>query len=560
MSTSEAPAPVLLAVDDQPAALDRIAAELRRRYDADYRVVCSPEPAAALRTLEELRAQGEQVAVVLAAHWMAGMTGRELLSRVGSLHPHAKRALLVDWGAWGDRDTSRAIHDAMATGCIDYYLLKPSRSPDEYFHRTIGEFLHEWSRTAALDRQNIEVVGPALSPRTQEITSLLTRSGIPYSFVAPGSEVGREIADRAGGDAGSSSTLVAMRGHDVLVDPSPSDIARAYGATTSLGEGHDYDLVVVGAGPAGLAAAVHAASEGLATLVIERDAVGGQAGTSSLIRNYPGFPRGVSGAELAQRVYQQAWVFGARFLVMCEVAELRSGDGRHTVVLRDGSEARAGAVVLATGVSYRRLGIPGLEDLHGAGVFYGASGPEGRALAGREVCVVGGGNSAGQAARHLARYASRVRLVVRRASLADTMSRYLRGEVEATENIEVLTNTEVADGGGDGRLERLILRRCGTDETQEVKAAGLFVLIGAEPHTDWLPEQIERDGGGFVLTDRDASGTRWPLERRPLPFETCLPGVFAVGDIRSGSSMRVASAVGEGSVVARHVYDYVLST
>ena len=559
MSGTAGSAPILLAVDDQPEALERIEAELRRRYDSDYRVLCSADPVEALKLLEDLRERGEAVAVVLAAHWTAGMTGRELLSRVGDLHPHAKRALLVDWGAWGDRETTRAIHDAMATGCIDYYLLKPSRSPDEYFHRTIGEFLHEWSRTVPVARQNIEVVGPALSPRTQEITSLLTRSGIPYSLLAPESEEARAILDQAGPGA-SGTTLVAMRGREVLADPSPADLASAYGASTSLDGAREYDLAVVGAGPAGIAAAVHAASEGLRTLVVEREAIGGQAGTSSLIRNYPGFPRGISGAELAQRSYQQAWVFGARFLVTCEVTALRPNDGRHTVVLADGAEVEAGAVVLATGVSYRRLGIPELEELRGAGVFYGASGPEGRALAGKDVCVVGGGNSAGQAAMHLARYARRVRLVVRRPSLTETMSQYLRGEIDATANIEVLAGHEVVGGGGDGRLERVTIRRCGGDECAELETAGLFVLIGAEPRAEWLPDAIERDDGGFVLTDRDASGAGWPLERRPFPYETSLPGVFAVGDIRSGSSMRVASAVGEGSVVARHVYDYKLST
>ena len=250
-------------------------------------------------------------------------------------------------------------------------------------------------------------------------------------------------------------------------------------------------------------------------------------------------------------------MFGSRFLVTCEVTDLRAGEERHTVVLRDGTEAKAGAVVLATGVSYRRLGIPGLEALTGAGVFYGASGPEGRAVAGRDVCVVGGGNSAGQAAMHLARYARRVRLLVRRPSLAQTMSHYLRDEIDATANIEVLLTTEVVDGGGDGKLEELTLRNSSTGASEEVRAAGLFVLIGAQPHTDWLPEEIERDGGGFVLTDRDASGVNWPLQRPAYPYETCLPGVFAVGDIRSGASMRVATAVGEGSVAARHVYDYV---
>jgi thioredoxin reductase (NADPH) len=350
-----------------------------------------------------------------------------------------------------------------------------------------------------------------------------------------------------------------MRNGPVLVDPSPTEVASAYGAATRLGRRRDFDLIIAGAGPAGLAAAGYASSEGLMTLVVEREALGGQAGSSSLIRNYMGFPRGISGAELAQRAYQQAWVFGAHFVLMCEVTGLRVGEGRHTVTLRDGSEASARAVVLATGVSYRRLGIPALEELSGAGVFYGASASEGPTLSGKDAFVVGGGNSAGQAAIHLADYARRVTMVVRRESLTETMSRYLCEEIEATPNIDVRLGTEVVDGGGEGRLQRLTLRECRSGETEDVEAAGLFILIGVRPHTDWLPETIERDEWGFLLTDRDASGDNWTLGRAPYQYETSVPGIFAVGDVRSRSAKRVASAVGEGSVVIQHVHEYLSS-
>jgi thioredoxin reductase (NADPH) len=316
---------------------------------------------------------------------------------------------------------------------------------------------------------------------------------------------------------------------------------------------------VVGAGPAGLAAAVYSSSEGLRTLVVEREAIGGQAGSSSLIRNYLGFARGIRGAELAQRAYQQAWVFGTTFLLMREVRALTSRGDRYVLSLSDGTEASARAVILATGVTYRRLGIPALEDLTGAGVFYGASVSDAQALSGQDAYVVGGGNSAGQAAMHLARYA-RVTILCRGSSLADSMSRYLRDEIAAAENIEVRLGTEVVDGGGESRLEHLTIRDRPTGETATVPAAALFLLIGATPHTGWLPPEIERDERGWLLTGRDvaeAGGrfSRWSLERAPFTYETSMPGVFAVGDVRQSSVKRVASAVGEGSVVIREVHE-----
>jgi thioredoxin reductase (NADPH) len=548
--------PLILVVDDDPDVLARIDEQLCRRYAADYRVSCMGSPAEALRILRDLRESDGQVAMVLADQWMPEKTGSRLLEHVWELHPHAKRGLLVDWGAWADRDTARAILLAMAAGDIHYYVLKPSRSPDEYFHRTITEFLHEWSRTVPTTSHEIVVVAEPLSAQAHEIRSLLTRNGIPHAVFTPDSEAGREILENAGQDR-RCTVLVVMRNGPILVDPSPTEVAKAYGAATRLGQRRDFDVIIAGAGPAGLAAAGYAASEGLQTLVVEREALGGQAGSSSLIRNYLGFPRGIRGAELAQRAYQQAWVFGAHFLVMCEMTGLRIGEDRHTVTLRDGSEASAPAVVLATGVSYRRLGIPGLEELTGAGVFYGASASEAPTFSGKDVFVVGGGNSAGQAAVHLADYARRVTMLVRREALPETMSRYLCQEIESTPNIDVRLRTEVVDGGGDGRLQRLTLRDCDSGDTEEVEAAGLFILLGARPHTDWLPDEIERDDWGFLLTDRDASGDTWALDRPPYPYETCVPGIFAVGDVRSRSAKRVASAVGEGSVVIQHVHEYL---
>ena len=551
--------PLILVVEDESSALERIREELRRRYGSDYHVVCEKSPPRALARLEAIRERGEELALVLADQWMPELTGENLLARAKSLHPHAKRAMLVEWGAWAHRPTADAILRAMALGHIDYYVLKPWRTRDEYFHRTITEFLHEWERASSGAPQEITVVGRSSSPRCHEIRSLLSRNGVPHVFHPSDSPFGRELLRERGRGGGGETVVLSLDGR-MLVNPSKQELASAYGATTSLDGQCDFDVAVVGAGPAGLASAVYSSSEGLRTLVVEREAIGGQAGSSSLIRNYLGFARGIRGAELAQRAYQQAWVFGTTFLLMREVRALASRGDRHVLSLSDGTEASARAVILATGVSYRRLGIPALEDLTGAGVFYGASVSDAQALSGQDAYVVGGGNSAGQAAMHLARHARRVTILVRGSSLAASMSQYLRDEIAAAENIEVRLDTEVVDGGGDGRLEHLTLRDRLSGERSTVPAAALFLLIGATPHTDWLPEEIERDERGWILTGRDvaeAGGrfSRWPLERSPSMHETSMPGVFAVGDVRQRSAKRVASAVGEGSIVIREVHE-----
>ena len=530
----------MLAVGEDLPALGRTVRELLRRYGVDFEVRSARSADDALGQLGELRQAGADVALVLAEQWMTGMTGAELLARVPESFPRAKRGLLVDWGAWGDRPTAEAILRAMALGHIDYYVLRPQRSPDEYFNRTIAELVHEWSRATSPDHE-IAVVAPSWSPRGHELASLLARNGMPHSFHPSDSPAGARILATSGEDG--ARPVVAFQGGRVLVDPGNEELASACGLRTRLEGPATFDVAVVGAGPAGLAAAVYGASEGLRTLVVEGESIGGQAGSSSLIRNYLGFSRGIGGAELAQRAYQQAWVFGAQFLIMRRATALRPEDGGHALTLCDGSEARVRAVVLATGVSYRRLEAPGLEPLTGAGVFYGASVSEARALAGADVVVVGGGNSAGQAAMHLCGCARRVTVLVRGPSLADSMSSYLRDQIEATPNVDVRLRTEVAEGHGEARLERLTLRDTDTGATHEVPAAALFVLIGAVPRTEWLPEVVERDPWGFVHTGDDLA--------------TTLPGVWAVGDVRQGSVKRVASAVGEGSVVIRHVHEHL---
>lgn len=549
--------PVLLAVDDEPEALGRVRGELERRYSSDYRVVCLSSGDDTCAELERMREAGEDVAVVLADQWMPDKTGAECLARVRELHPNAKRVLLVEWGAWGDRETADAILSAMAVGDIDYYLLKPWRSPDEFFHRMVSEFIHEWSRSGVLGPREVAVVGEQWSPRAQELRSLLARNGVPHVFHPHDSVEGLRLLEEVG-RAPNELPVVMLRGGYVLSDPSNTELAAAYGVNTSPDVESEFDLVVVGAGPAGLAAAVSASSEGLRTLVVERESIGGQAGASSKIRNYLGFSRGVSGAELAQRAYQQAWVLGTQFVLMREVGELRVGSPRHVVTIGGGGEVAARAVVLATGVAYRRIGTPAIEGLVGKGVFYGASVSEARAVAGKEVHVVGGGNSAGQAAMHLSRYASRVTVVAREPDLATCMSHYLRRELEAAPNVEVLTGTEVVDAAGEARLEGVTVRERDSGRESASASAALFIFIGARPHTEWLPRAIECGARGYVLTGSELTRhpgvmARWRLDRAPQPFETSVPGVFAVGDVRHGSARRVAAAVGDGSVVVQQV-------
>jgi len=545
------PAPALLAVDAD-SALGHVERELRGRYAGSYRVICTPSPDEAFAILTQLSDAGEEVALVLAGQWLSETTGGELLVRAHQLHPHAKRGLLVAWGEWGHRPTAQAIFDSMALGQIDYYVLRPAASPDEVFHHAISSFLLEWATARRIAPHTIRVVGEARAGRAYELRDVLQRCAIPHAFYLSESRQGRLVLAKAG--LGEKLPLMILPDGQVLSDPTNMEIADATHATIDP-DRDDFDVVIVGAGPAGLSAAVYGASEGLDTLVVDEGGIGGQATSSSLIRNYLGFPRGVSGSRLAQQAYQQAWVFGANFAFMHRVSGLRPVRDRLVVSLSDDRRVSARAVVLATGAAYLRLGVPALEALNGAGVFYGGPASEAHAMAGKDAYIVGGANSAAQAALHLARYSRRVTLVVRAQSLGAGMSRYLVDEVEAAPNVEVRAGTDVVGGGGDSRLQYLVLRKGATGEHETVAADGLFVLIGARPRTDWLPEQIARDRQGFLLTGADlADDHRWPLERRPSLLETSMPGVFASGDVRHGSVKRVASAVGEGSIAIQLVH------
>lgn len=549
----------VLVVDDDPAALGTVEGELSKRYGADYQVVAHCSPGDALGELRELRKLGQPVALVLADLWMPSMTGVAFLAQVREAHPFAKKALLVDWGT---REVRGTIVEAAALGQIDCHIVKPVQALDEAFHQVVTELLAEWSKAHAPGREVVRVIGEQSSARCAEVRDLLARHSIPFRYYNSESPTGREVLGQL--DAPDCPLpVLGMPDGTVLVDPTNAEAADALGGSADLGDGV-FDVVAVGAGPAGLAAAVYAASEGLRTLVVEREAIGGQAGTTARISNYLGFPRGITGSELAARAYEQAWHFGASFHHMRGTTELRPGFPHHVLGLSDGKEVRARAVVVATGVSYRRLGLPSLEDLVGRGVFYGPAVNEAPSMASLPVFVAGGGNSAGQAAVHLAQYASRVTILVRRDSLADSMSDYLVRQIEATRNIDVRYRTEVVGGAGERRLEELVLWDSAAAREETVAASGLFVLIGAEPRTEWLPPAVARDPHGSILTGSDVAALvpspTEPASWSPSLLETSVPGVFAVGDVRRGSIKRVASAAGEGAMVVTFVHEHLART
>ena len=530
--TSPARTPLLVVADDDPDERTLIEAELQRRYGEDYSIrLCSTPELAGV--LDEAEANGDDIAVALAS----GKEGAALLAGMRGRFPTARRGLLIPWLGWSRRGVGELVLRSMARGWIDLYVIKPTRRRDEVFHRTISELLQESERLRGEGPAGATVVADEKSAEAHRLRATLAGLGIPHRTLP--------------GDDGGPAAVTLADGQ-VLTEPSAAELTRALGFPTELDD-HEADVVIVGAGPAGLSTAVYAASEGLRTTVLDAGAVGGQAGSSSLIRNYLGFPRGLGGGELAQRAYQQAWLFGAQFRLTHRATALAPRGDRHVVATESGVEVAARAVVLALGVEYRRLAAPGLTELEGAGVFYGASMSEAQALAGENVYVVGGGNSAGQAALHLARYACKVRILVRGDGLAATMSQYLIDTIDKDPNIEVLPRTEVAAAVGDGRLEWLELRT--PEGTKTVSAAALIVLIGANPHTEWLPDEIARDEWGYIPTGPGVPA--WPLERPPFSLETSLPGVFAVGDVRARAVKRVASAAGSGALAVSEVHAYL---
>jgi thioredoxin reductase (NADPH) len=551
--------PVLLAVMASAAVVERLTADLRRRFGADYQVRGADSAAVALATLVELADRAQDVAIVIADQNLIGMPAVELLERAHRLHPLAKRVLMIERRSWS---TTHPVVAALAVGQIDYHLYNPWVPVERILYSPISEFLVAWEAAREPPIAALRIVGAQWSPRSHEVRDVLSRVGAVFAFHPDDSPAGRRLLAEAGVD-GSRLPVIVFFDNRVLVDPSHAELFASMGVATSPTI-DSCDVIIVGAGPAGLAAAVYAAYEGLHTVLVEPVIPGGQAGTSSLIRNYLGFERGISGSDLANRAMQQAWLFGTNLVVSQQATRLGVRGSERVVGTTDGSQIRARAVVLATGVEWRRLGVPALEALLGKGVFYGAAGAEARAVQGRDVFVVGAGNSAGQAALHLAKYAATVTMLVRRDNLAATMSEYLRTEIEQTSNVRVRLLTEVVDGSGTVHLETLVLRER-DGGTEVVPASALFLMIGAEPHTGWLRDSVARDERGFVLTGHHlvragAVPAQWPLDRPPTLLETSIPGVFAAGDVRHGSVKRVASAVGEGATAIQLVHEYLSET
>jgi thioredoxin reductase (NADPH) len=545
--------PILVLVDETQGDLERYTQELVKRYGDDYEIVSTASATLALAQLELYQQQGEQVVVTLAAQQMDEMTGLVFLEKVSEVYPHAKRVLLMPPG---NRSTSKPILVAISKGILDRYVIKSEQLPDEQFHSIVTDLLRQ--QLLSVPTKVVTLIGEQWDARCYEFRDLLQRSGIPFAFHPISSEEGQAWLTRMQCESGPFPVLIRYDGY-VLTNPSDEDTALALGARHANEDGI-FDLVIVGAGPAGLSAAVYGASEGLRTILVERGTIGGQAGTTSLIRNYLGFPFGISGAELTSRALDQAWSFGVQTSVMRQATGLRVEDDKRILDFKDGTSIIGRAVVLALGANYKRLEIPSLERFIGAGVFYGGGVTEARLLEGEQIFVVGAGNSAGQAAVYLAKFAAGVTMLVRGGNLASSMSDYLIQEIETTANLSVRFWTEVVDACGTQRLEGLTLRDRLSGETESAPAAALFVLIGAEPRTEWLPPTIVRDEQGFLLTGEDIPED--PVQevfsgKRPLVLETSVPGVFAVGDIRHGSVKRVAAAVGEGGMVLQSVHKYL---
>lgn len=559
--------PVMLLATTDTISRDVMGGELRRRYGADYEVVVCADYAHARAILEGLRRWGRAVALVIGYYGPDDRQGLAFLRRAYDLHPAAKRAVAV---TWGDFASAAPVFAAIGRGHAELSLVRPERLRDEEFHGAVTDALDDWHLAQGVGFEAVRLIGEARDERTFSLRDSFGRNHIPVGFYPAGTDSSQRMLEALGLHEPELPVVVLAftSPPTTLVNPTDLEIADAFGLMAPLPADRIFDVVVVGAGPSGLAAAVYASSEGLSTLVIEQQAVGGQAGTSSLIRNYPGFSRGVSGAHLAYRSFQQAWAFGTEYSFMRQVQGLETDGPLHRVTMSDGSVVRSRSVIVATGVDYRRLGVPELEALIGRGVFYGAAVSEAPSMAGQPVCVVGGGNSAGQAALHLARYAQHVTLLVRGPSLAASMSDYLIGQLEATRNLTVRYHRAVVGGrAASGCLAAVTVVETlpadpspdgdGTDTaTEEIESSGLFVLIGSTPRTTWLPEAVHRDESGFVRTGSDhvPDGSEGS---DAMPLETSVPGVFAIGDVRTGSVKRVATAVGDGATVISLLHGYL---
>jgi thioredoxin reductase (NADPH) len=546
--------PMLLTVDDDPSVSRAVARDLRRRYGQDHQVVRAGSGAEALDALREIKLRGGRVAVLLADYRMPEMSGIEFLEAAMDLFPRARRALLT---AYADTDAAIAAINLVD---VDYYLLKPWEPPEEKLYPTIDAMLEAYTGQPDVEIPETKVIGHRWSAPSFEARDFLARNAVPYRWLAVDEPEGSRLLQAADLSAETLPVVITPDG-TTLVAPSTTELASAVGLSTTPATDF-YDLVVVGGGPAGLGAAVYGASEGLRTLLVERQATGGQAGQSSRIENYLGFPDGVSGAQLTDRARRQAVKFGAEILTTRDVTGLEARGSSRVVSFGDGTEVAAHAVIIATGVSYRDLEAPGVAELVGRGVYYGSAATEAADCADRDVFIVGGANSAGQAATFFSRYAKSVTLLVRGDSLEHGMSHYLIEQLQALDNVSVRLCTTVEECHGDGHLECLSLRHMPSGETDQVPASHVFIFIGAQPRTEWLAGVLERDERGFLLTGPDllVDGQRprgWTLDRDPWPLEASMPGVFVAGDVRADSVKRVASAVGEGAMAVTLAHRYL---
>ncbi|MCB9235738.1 MAG: FAD-dependent oxidoreductase [Bacteroidia bacterium] len=547
--------PIIFVVDDDEQVLKAIYRDVRSRYRQDYRILSTTSAREALESLAELKKKGETVALFLSDQKMPEMLGVDFLEKARVFYPEAKKVLLTAYS-----DTDAAIKSINDVG-LDYYLMKPWDPPEEKLFPTLDDLLQDWQAGYRPEFQGIRVVGFQFAPKSHKIKDFLSGNLIPYQWLdIESNPKAKELQELFGVEL-KELPLVIFEDGTHLLNPSPQEIAERSGLKPRASS-KMYDVVIIGAGPAGLSAAVYGASEGLKTLLVEKRAPGGQAGTSSRIENYLGFPTGLSGADLARRAITQATRFGAEFLSPQEITSIKTQDNYKILSLSDGNELHSRAVVITTGVDYRRLEAIGIENFTGAGVYYGAATTEAAACAGRDVFIVGGGNSAGQGAMYLSQFARKVYIVVRKKDLVETMSSYLIDQINGTENIEVVGNSVIREARGDDRLSSVVLENLETGKVEEKEAVALFVFIGARPYTDWLHESILKDDKGFVATGEMLKTFRdypliWKKERDPYLLETCTPGIFAAGDVRVGAMARVASAVGEGAMAISFVHKYL---
>lgn len=550
--------PVLLSVDDDRDVLRAIERDLRSQYGADYRVIGSDSPEAALDLLKQLKLRNDSVALMLADQRMPNMDGVGFLQEGMRIFPEAKRALLTAYA-----DTSAAI-SAINEANINYFFMKPWDPPTEHLYPQLDDLLDDWKASYHPAFQGIRVLGTRWSPKSYELRDFMARNRVPYQWIdveASANDPETKRLMEVLGPEVHNLPVVLFPDGSKLLQSVPAEVAQKVGLRTRA-QTNFYDLAIVGGGPAGLAAAVYGASEGLNTVIIEKEAPGGQAGMSSKIENYLGFPSGLSGGELARRAVVQAKRFGVEILAPQEVVSVRKEDPYRIIKMADGAEISCHALMVATGVQWKRLDAPGIDKLQGAGVYYGGGTTEALSCKGEIVYVVGGANSAGQAAMNFSRYAEKVVMLLRGDSLSNTMSRYLIDQIKATSNIQLWCHASVAEVHGDTHLEEVSVLCSDTKTTERVPASSIFIFIGALPRTDWLSGIVERDERGFVLTGPDLiqDGDHpkgWGLERDPFLLETNVPGIFAVGDVRHGSVKRVASGVGEGSVAVQFIHQYL---